>query len=125
MLTVRPATLQDIDEMLRIEGEAWPDGARATRRMLQARTSTFPEGQLCAFANGQMVGHAATQIVRLDLSMPPATWFEATDNGYIVGTHEPDGDTLYGVNMSASNSAQRLQFHVKRLEGYLGWGSKG
>ena len=105
-VTVRPASLADIEDMLEVESAAWPEESRASREMLESRISVFPEGQLCAFSNGHMVGHAATQIIRLDLSNPPSSWFSLTDNGFIRASHDPKGDTLYGINMSVGNSSE-------------------
>jgi len=105
VIQVRQATLEDIDEMLRVEAVAWPEGSRATREMFAARIETFPEGQLCAFVDGQMVGHVALEIIQLDLDHPGfSTWTEVTGDGFIRQSHDPCGNTLYGVNLSSSGS---------------------
>ena len=104
-IQIRQATLDDIDEMLRVEAVAWPEGSRATREMFAARIETFPEGQRCAFVNEVMVGHVALQIICLDPEHPEfTTWMEVTDDGFIQQSHNPNGNTLYGVNLSSSGS---------------------
>jgi hypothetical protein len=48
----------------------------------------------------EIVGVVVTQIMRYDIDNPIATWAEATDNGFLEKTHDPEGDTGYGVNLS-------------------------
>jgi len=106
-LEVRQAKLRDIKEILRIEKEAWPKGLRATKEMFHSRLKTFPEGFLCAVMDGEIQGFVVTEILDYDMRGSRLSWQEATDNGYIRKTHNPNGDTLYGVSLSVSTHAQR------------------
>ncbi|HUW23071.1 MAG TPA: hypothetical protein VMW39_03475, partial [bacterium] len=106
-LEVRQAKLRDIKEILRIEREAWPKGLRATKEMFHSRLKTFPEGFLCAVMDGEIQGFVVTEILDYDMRGSRLSWQEATDNGYIRKTHNPNGDTLYGVSLSVSTHAQR------------------
>lgn len=106
-IIVRQATLDDLEEILLVEEEAWPQEARATEEMFRARIETFPEGTLVAIENGRIMGVVVTEIIKFDIKQPIPTWFEATDNGYIRKSHDPKGDTLYGVNLSVSRYAGR------------------
>jgi len=106
-LEVRQARLRDIKEILRIEKEAWQKGLRATKEMFHSRLKTFPEGFLYAVMNGEIQGFVVTEILDYDMRGSPLSWKEATDNGYIRKTHNPNGDTLYGVSLSVSTHAQR------------------
>jgi len=104
---IRQARFRDTGRILRIEREAWPEGLRATREMLHSRLKTFPEGFLCAEANGEIQGFVVTEILNYDIRKSSLSWQEATDNGYITRTHNPDGDTLYGVSLSVSPCARK------------------
>ncbi len=106
-LEVRQAGSRDIKEILRIEREAWPKGLRATKEMFHSRLKTFPEGFLCAVMDGEIQGFVVTEILDYDMRGSRLSWQEATDNGYIRKTHNPNGDTLYGVSLSVSTHAQR------------------
>lgn len=101
-LEIRQAQLTDIKEILRTEREAWPEGLRATREMFHSRLKTFPEGFLCAVVNGEVEGFVVTEILNYDIQSSSLSWQEATDHGYIRKTHNPKGDTLYGVSLSVS-----------------------
>lgn len=110
-VTIRQAQPEDIEKILIIEKEAWPEGLRATREQFLCRMETFPAGTLVAISDGALVGVVSTEIVNYDIENPVASWAEASDNGFIKKTHNPEGDTLYGVDLTvprAGESASKL-----------------
>ena len=110
-LIVRPAQLKDLDEILIVEEEAWPESLRATREQFISRIETFPEGTQVAVADGHVIGVVSTEIVNYNLEKPIPTWNEITDHGFIKRTHNPEGDSLYGVDLSIAHfveNASRL-----------------
>lgn len=116
---IRQARLEDIEKILIIEKEAWPEKLRATREQFRSRIETFPEGTLVAIANGTIIGVVSTEIVDYDIKDPIATWAEATDNGFIKKTHNSEGDTLYGVDLTVSrfleNASKLLMEEIGKL----------
>ncbi len=99
---VRQARVEDIEGILNVEEEVWPEKLRATKVQFESRIKTFSEGTIVALVDGTIIGVVATEIVDYDFSAPPLTWNEITDNGFIKKTHDPCGDTLYGVDLSVS-----------------------
>ncbi|GAI27282.1 unnamed protein product, partial [marine sediment metagenome] len=57
--------------------------------------------------NGKLQGFVVTEILDYDIQNSFLSWQQATDHGYIRKTHNPNGDTLYGVSLSVSARAQR------------------
>ena len=106
-LKIRPVRFKDMKEILRVEREAWPEGLRATKEMFRSRLKTFPEGFLCAVMDEEMQGFVVTEIFDYDIRRSSLSWQQATDHGYIRKTHNPNGDTLYGVSLSVSTRAQK------------------
>jgi len=106
-LKIRQAQFRDIKEIIRIEKEAWPKELRAIKEMFHSRLKTFPEGFLCAVMNGEIQGFVVTQILDYDIRSSSLSWQQATDHGYIRKTHNPNGDTLYGVSLSVSARAEK------------------
>lgn len=104
---VKQATLGDIPAILAIEEIAWPEGMRASEEIIASRISTFPEGNLVAVANSDIQGVISTQIINYDLGNDALSWDEVTDSGFIKSSHNPHGDTLYGVNLSVSPYSPR------------------
>lgn len=116
---IRQARVEDIEGILIVEEEAWPEGLRATREQFISRIETFPEGTLVAITNDNIIGVIATEIVSYDLKNPISNWNEVTDYGFIKRTHNPKGDTLYGVDLSISrfigNASKLLMEEIGRL----------
>ncbi len=105
-IRIRQARVGDIDAILLVEEKAWPENLRASREMYQSRLATFPQGTLVAEGEGKIEGVVVFQIVNFN-SMPDiSSWSEATDNGYIRNSHDPQGNTHYGVNLSVSPQTQ-------------------
>lgn len=118
-LRVRNASLEDVSGMIRVEERAWKNPShRATQEALESRIETYQRGSFLIENDGIIVGHAALQRVSPSLFEQKTTWSQFTDNGAIAATHDPDGDALYGVNLSIdpcapAGSAAVLMSNVK------------
>lgn len=98
---IRPAGLEDVPAILELEKRAWGKESAASKEMVEARIHAFPEGNTIAIVKREAVGLLCTLLVKdycLDNTF--RTWTEATGNGYARGRHVPDGETVYGVNLS-------------------------
>jgi ribosomal protein S18 acetylase RimI-like enzyme len=103
------------------------------REQLYNHVILFPEGALCIEIDGKIAGSMTGLLVDFDSNHPEHTWEEITDNGYIRN-HNPDGNTLYVVDIGVSPSFRKLglgkwlmlsMYEVvvhKRLERLLGGG---
>lgn len=65
---------------------------------IQKLINLFPEGQVVIKVNGQLAGCALSLIVQNRLALKKHTYKEITGD-YTFNTHDPDGDTLYGVDL--------------------------
>lgn len=102
-LRVRQARIEDIPEIIMVEDEAWPKELRATEDMFRARIETFSQGVIVAENSDRIVGVIVGEIVNYDFSTPTfPSWSDISDSGYIRGSHNPRGDTVYGVDLSVS-----------------------
>lgn len=57
----------------------------------------FPEGQFVVLDGEKVIGMSTT--MRYHLSYEPHTFLDISDNLWIEGTHEPNGDWLYGLDV--------------------------
>ena len=118
-MKIRQAQIEDIEGILIVEEEVWPKGLRVTKEQFISRIETFPEGTLVAIVDSNIVGVVATEIVNYDLKNSIFTWNEITDHGFIKKTHTPNGDALYGVDLSISrfvgNASKLLMQEVGKL----------
>ncbi|KKQ18323.1 MAG: GCN5-related N-acetyltransferase [Berkelbacteria bacterium GW2011_GWA1_36_9] len=103
ILKIRQAKIEDIPEILIVEDEAWPDGLQATEEMFLSRIETFSEGCFVAENTDRIVGLVVTEIVKYDINAVRCpSWLDITDCGFIRKTHNPEGDSIYGVDLSVS-----------------------
>ena len=118
-LTIRNYKESDIEALIDIQRECFPAPYPSelwwNREQLLRHMERFPSGALCAEVNGQLVGSLTTMIASFDPDHAQHTWAEMTDNGYI-GTHNPDGDTLYVVDISVSPAARGLGLGKQMLQ---------
>lgn len=106
-ISIRQATPEDIPSILRVEIMAWGEELAATKDMFKSRMETFPEGILISIEDGKVSGVVVTQLVNYNIKTFSLSWYQATDNGYLKNTHNPQGRVIYGVNLSVLPSAMR------------------
>ncbi|TFG34611.1 hypothetical protein EU527_02585 [Candidatus Thorarchaeota archaeon] len=102
---IRQASVEDIPEIIRVEHETWPPGEAATEEMFRSRIEVFPQGVFVAEFNDGLVGVVAFQRIHYNIHKAISTWKEATDNGMIRESHIPNGETIFGIDLSATPSA--------------------
>lgn len=95
-----------LDKILRVEEEAWPEEVRATREKFTSRLETFSEGCFLAYLDRELKGVLTSEIINFDVHSPPTSWERVTDNGFIKGTHNKNGNALYIVSLGVSKFAQ-------------------
>lgn len=100
---VRPYTMADWPQLYRIQRECfpppYPEEQLWSKEQIESHIRHFPEGALCAEADGELLGSCTCLIIRFDPAHPDHTWSEVTADGYI-NTHDSGGDSLYGVDMA-------------------------
>ncbi|MCG5500746.1 bifunctional GNAT family N-acetyltransferase/carbon-nitrogen hydrolase family protein [Ectothiorhodospira lacustris] len=98
-LVLRNTRLKDYDGIHHIMEAVYPslDGAWS-REQFESQIQRFPEGQICIEDNGRVVAAAISLIVDYRRWGDRHKYWEITGNGFLT-THDPDGDTLYGVDV--------------------------
>ena len=100
-LIVRPYTTDDYEQLLDVQKEAFPppfpEELWWQPEQIAAHVRTFPDGAMAAVWDGTIVGSATSLIVKY--TGAGHTWEEVSDRGFIRGSHEPDGDSLYGIDV--------------------------
>ena len=122
-IEIRNAKQEDIDKVVELENEIWPEGTRASREKFESRFKIFPQGFFVAFKNNQMIGVSTSEIINYDVQNPPTSWESITDNGFIEKTHITDGTSLYVVSIGAisrSGAGSALLEAQKKLKQELG-----
>jgi GNAT superfamily N-acetyltransferase len=108
---VRAVRLEDFAAIRALQRIAEPYAATWSLKQLESRIHAYPEGQLVAVSDGQVMGAASSLIVRWDTYSVDPTWIGITGDG-TFGTHDPHGRTLYAAELLAD--ASRRGFGVAR-----------
>lgn len=104
--TLRPEDYDDckeiMDRVFSRSGGAW------YRQQFKALLSVFPEGQICIEDRGRVVAVALAIIVEYKQFGDNHTYSQITAKGRWT-THNPRGDTLYGVDVFVHPDSQNLR----------------
>jgi predicted amidohydrolase/GNAT superfamily N-acetyltransferase len=101
-IVVRKWKESDIKDIVKIQQAAYPNFSRkdlCDERNYLYQYKAFPEGQLLAEIDNQIVGYATSLIVQIDDDSPWYSYAEVTGLG-TFSTHTPGGDTLYGADIA-------------------------
>lgn len=124
-LTVRQATLADVDEIIALVERAYPGMPSYTPGMIRGQINAFADGVWAAAQGERIVGYCASIRVSERDALGAHTWQSITGSGY-GSTHDDDGEYLYGYEVCVDPSmrryriGQRLYRARRRLAEHLG-----
>ena len=104
-IRIRQINIKDYDQIMHLQLKCFPTMKPWTKEQLQSQISTFPEGQLCIEYTKKVIASSSSLIVDIEIYNKEHKWFEISDHGYI-SNHNPDGDTLYGIEMMVAPEYQ-------------------
>ncbi len=107
-IRVRPLNRDDYESLRELELACYPDLEESPRDEIESRVSIFPEGQIGIEHDGRLIAASSSLIVDFDNYDEWHNWREISDNGYIRN-HDPDGDTLYGIEIMVHPDARGLK----------------
>lgn len=100
---VRQYDTNDIEALIHIQKESFPPPFPSdlwwTEEQLKEHIARFKEGALCVEIDGELVGSMTGLRINHAEYEERHEWEIVTDQGYIRN-HNPDGDTLYVVDIS-------------------------
>jgi len=102
-IVIRNAEEKDINEIMMLENEIWPEGTRATRDKFESRLKFFGGGFFLAYKGGGLIGVSTSEIINYSPFTSINSWESITDNGFIKKTHNPSGNSLYVVSIGAKS----------------------
>jgi len=106
-MQLRKASLSDVQDILRVENAAWFAGGAASEIQIRSRIITFPDGVIVATLDKEVIGVVVGEIIDSSyIDRDGISWKKITDNGSIKASHDPDGDALFGVDLSVDPTHQ-------------------
>jgi hypothetical protein len=102
--------VDDISRCIEIEKNAWVDPEAKEFSFKEKHflelIKVNPNGQFIIEEKGAVVGFTNTQLIEFNYEDPELkSWEEICNGGLISKTHVPEGDTLFGINLSFSKEA--------------------
>jgi predicted amidohydrolase/GNAT superfamily N-acetyltransferase len=98
-LNLRNITMADYEQIREIMEMVYSNaGGAYTKKELKSMLKHFPEGQICIEDNGKLVAAAFSLIVDYDEYGDNHNYKQITGGGTLK-THDPEGDTLYGIDV--------------------------
>ncbi|MEX1361906.1 MAG: GNAT family N-acetyltransferase, partial [Nannocystaceae bacterium] len=98
-LVVRRMKLGDIGAIRRLQERCFPGVAPWREDQLRNHIRVFPEGQIVVELDGELVATSSSMLVEGASFLDPHTYKQVSDHGNL-GTHDPEGDTLYGLDIA-------------------------
>jgi ribosomal protein S18 acetylase RimI-like enzyme len=111
LATIRNYEEKDFPGLIKVQQESFPPPFPSellwNEQQLYNHITLFPEGALCMEIEGEIVGSMTGLLVNFNKEHAEHTWEEITDSGYI-GNHDPNGNTLYVVDIGVRPSYRKL-----------------
>ncbi|MGB5221801.1 MAG: bifunctional GNAT family N-acetyltransferase/carbon-nitrogen hydrolase family protein [Polyangiales bacterium] len=112
-VVVRQLEKSDFRDVQRIHKGAYPQLESWTLQQFVSQLQLFPEGQLCVEVDGRVVATSSSLIINIHDLSDTHTYQDVCEGG-MIRTHDPDGDTLYGIDI-AVDPAFRGQRFARRI----------
>ena len=112
-ITIRPLRSTDFEHVVELQKRCFAGMEPWTREQFESQVSIFPEGQIGIEYRGKLVASSSSVMLDFALYKDWQSWEEISDNGYIRN-HNPEGNTLYGIEMMVDPSARGLKL-ARRL----------
>lgn len=97
-IRVRPITMEDFDDLVELQKQCFPGMLTWHRDQIESQIRLFPNGQLCVEYKDELVASSSSLIVDYDAYSDWHDWREISSGGTIAN-HDPEGDTLYGIEI--------------------------
>ncbi len=78
-ILVRGLTVEDLDEIVRVEQETWPEEWQAPRESFANRLRIFPEGVIGVFVDGELAGVTTSMGSNFHLEDMPKKMYDPND----------------------------------------------
>lgn len=110
---VRRLRERDYERVVELQLACFPGMKPWSKEQFQSQIATFPEGQIGVTVNQVLVASSASLVVDFDMYSEWHDWKKLSDGGYIRN-HNPQGDTLYGIEIMVHPNARGMKF-ARRL----------
>jgi len=107
-LLIRNATLDDVAPIVALSRRVYAVELSYSPQQVRGQINNFPDGVFVAVYDDKIVGYCVTCIVTERMGMRQHTWHEISGGGFSA-RHNPEGDYLYGLDVSVDPDYRRLR----------------
>ena len=115
-VSVRQLTIDDFDALVAMQAKCFPGMGTWKRDQIESQLKVFPEGQIGVEYDGKLVASSTSLIVDVSQYSDWHNWRAIADNGYIRN-HDPEGDTLYGIEIMVDPEYRGLKLSRRLYDG--------
>ncbi|MBT2583378.1 GNAT family N-acetyltransferase [Planococcus sp. ISL-109] len=112
LVTIRTYTEEDFAGLIEVQRESFPPPFPPdllwNEQQLRNHITLYPQGAICVEIDSEIVGSMTGMLTNFDPAHPEHTWEEVTGEGSIR-THDPDGDSLYVVDIGIKPKFRKLK----------------
>lgn len=106
---VRPLKRSDFRDVQRVHRGSYPQLESWTMQQFATQLDLFPEGQICVEVDGRVVATSSSLIINLE-NLPESHTYHDVCEGGMIRNHDPDGDTLYGIDIAVDPEFRGQRF---------------
>jgi predicted amidohydrolase/ribosomal protein S18 acetylase RimI-like enzyme len=112
---IRPLIIDDFEALVSMQKKCFPSMKIWTRENIENQVRIFPEGQIAIEIDGMLAASSSSLIIDSDDFDMNMNWDEVCDKGNI-GTHDPEGDTLYGMEIMVHPDYRGMKLATRLYE---------
>jgi predicted amidohydrolase/ribosomal protein S18 acetylase RimI-like enzyme len=107
-MIIRPLKKEDFNKIIELQSVCFPGMEPWGIEHLESHYAIFPEGQLIAELDGEIIGSCSSLVINFDEYDDRHSWDDVTDNGFITN-HNPEGYNLYGIEVMVHPEYRRMK----------------
>ena len=115
-IILRRLRREDYEAVKEMQLACFPGMLPWTVEQFESQLKLFPEGQICLEHQGRIVASSCSLIVDFDFYEDWHDWKLIADGGYIRN-HDPQGDTLYGIEVMVHPDFRGMKLARRIYEG--------
>lgn len=115
-IILRRLRREDYEAVKEMQLACFPGMLPWTVEQFESQLKLFPEGQMCLEHQGRIVASSCSLIVDFDFYEDWHDWKLIADGGYIRN-HDPQGDTLYGIEVMVHPDFRGMKLARRIYEG--------
>lgn len=107
-IRLRKLRLSDYQAIIEMQLNCFPGMKPWSEEQFKNLVTIFPEGQLGIEYDGKLVASSSSHIIPSESYGDKHSWHELT-NGGMITNHDPEGDTLYGIEIMVHPAFQGMK----------------